>query len=252
MESLASLTQNYRVAINDVDFTKKMKLSAAFNYFQEIANNHAFNLGIGINHISEKNNVTWVLIKIRVDMLRYPAWDEEIVVKTWPHTPKKYEFERNYTISDLEGNILARCVSTWVIIDLATRELKKSETISYEFHDFLTEKAIDCSLGKIRLPEDFDLAYRRMIGCSDIDMNGHLNNSKYVDFIMDCFTMEQLRNNQAASIQVNYLSEAFPGDTVLMYRHISETEPGKVYIKGTRESTGENIFTAVLLTSPIS
>lgn len=252
MESMASLTQNHHITINDVDFTKKMKLSSAFNYFQEIANNHSFNLGIGISHISESFNVTWVLIKIRVDILRYPVWDEEIVVKTWPHIPKRYEFDRDFTISDMNGNIIAKCVSTWVLLDLTSRELRKSEVITADYHGFHTERAIDCTLGKIRLPEEFEMVYKRMIGCSDIDMNGHLNNSKYVDFIMDCFSMEQLKKNQASSLQVNYLNEALPGDTIIMYRHISPTEKGRVYIKGIREGTGENIFTATMITSPIT
>jgi Acyl-ACP thioesterase len=251
MNPLPILSQRYRISINDIDFTKKIKPSAIFNYFQEIANMHSENLGVGLDTIRTENGVMWVLIKIRVDIIRYPLWDEEIIVETWPQTPRKYEFERDFIITGLNGEILVRGISSWVILDTETHELKKSDTIKLDRPEPKTTRALDCTLGKIRLPEEFELIYKRLIGCSDIDINCHLNNSKYIDFIMDCFTMDQLRNNKAKSIQVNYLNEAMPGDTILIYKHIIHEDPHKILIKGVRETGSDLIFSASLETSPL-
>jgi hypothetical protein len=52
------------------------------------------------------------------------------------------------------------------------------------------------------------------------------------------------------SIQVSYLNEALPGDTVLLYRHYNAEQPGKVFIKGIREKNQDAIFTAMLEIQP--
>lgn len=242
MKPLVKYSKKYQILVNDVDFTKKLKLSAAFNYFQEIAGLHSSNLGIGFNTIEKEKGVAWVLIRMRVDMIRYPVWNEEVILETWPQLPKKYRFERDFYIKDLEDNIIAKAVSTWVIVDVQTKELRKAETIAIDYPEIITERAIDCTLGKINPYGQRKIAYERVIGCSDIDMNGHLNNSKYVDFIMDCFTMDSLKEYHAKSIQVQYISEALVGDKITLYKYVDELSSGRVYIEGINEKSDTKIF----------
>lgn len=242
MIPVGKMNKKYQVMFHDVGFTKKLKLSAVFNYFQEIAGLHADNLGIGISTIEEKYGVAWVLVRMRVDITRYPVWDEEIIVETWPQIPGKLEFERDYIIRDLKGNIIARAASVWVIIDIKTRRLKKADVIAIDYPEMPTERAIGSSLGKLEPFGIPQLAYKRTIGCSDIDINAHLNNSKYIDFIMDCFSMEDLKKYSASSIQVNYLNEALPGDTIMLFKDTTEINTGRIYIKGVNEKNSSMIF----------
>jgi hypothetical protein len=45
-----------------VDIAKSLRVSEAFNYFQDIAGLHADNLGAGIDHIKEAYDVAWIII----------------------------------------------------------------------------------------------------------------------------------------------------------------------------------------------
>jgi medium-chain acyl-[acyl-carrier-protein] hydrolase len=92
---MKSLSKNYQILVNDADFLKKLKLSAAFNFFQETAALHTNSLGIGFNTIQENFGVAWLLIRMRVDIIRYPVWNEEITVDTWHQIPRKLEFDRD-------------------------------------------------------------------------------------------------------------------------------------------------------------
>lgn len=242
--SLPKLSSSYRVTVVDADFTKKLKMSAAFNYFQEIAGNHSQKLGSGFDDIKIKANAAWVLAKMRVDVIRYPLWEEEVTIETWPLPPKKYELDRDYIMNDINGNIVMRAVSTWAVIDIDSRELKKVETISADWPEFITERAIDCKLGKIRPNGELELAYNRHIGCSDIDMNGHINNSKYIDFIMDCFSLEDIKKYRAESIQVSYQNEAFAGDTIEIYKCYDKSNENRIYVEGIKSVDKKTIFTA--------
>ena len=247
MAPVSKYIKIYQVLVNDVDFTKKLKPSAAFNYFQEIASLHSDNLGIGFNTIEKEQGVVWVLIRMRVEMLRYPVWNEEIILETWPIIPKRFHFERDFFMKDLKDNIIAKAISMWVIIDVKTRELRNSETIAIDYPEIIPKRAIESNLGKIKPVGERKIAYKRIIGCSDIDMNGHLNNSKYIDFIMDCFTIDDLRKYQANSIQVCYINEALPGEEITFYKYSNASKPGeihngKIYVEGVNEKANSQKF----------
>ncbi len=250
------LINRYPILMGDVDFAKNLKLSAAFNYFQEMARLHADKLGVGIEDIELRHGGVWVLTRMRVDMYRYPVWGEEVIIETWPLVPSKFEFNRDYLMKDAKGKIIACAVSTWMVLDVRTRRPKRSEAIGMPNPDQDDERprAISCTLGKLKMPVNSVLAYERVIGCSDIDSNGHLNNSKYLDFIIDCFSMEQLRRCRLVSVQINYLGEAFAGDTVALYKNFAipeqsvEHEEGirTFYIEGVCGKDGSVIFIARL------
>lgn len=246
MEPQSKLSIKYQVMVNDVDFMKKLKLSAAFNYFQEIAGLHSDQLGIGFNTIQKERGVVWVLIRIRMDIMKYPIWNDEITVETWPQIPRKFDFDRDFLIKDMHGNTIAKAVSTWVILDAETHNLRKSEVIAIDYPPIINERAIDCILGKLKPSSEPEIAYKRVIGCSDIDMNGHLNNSKYIDFIMDCFTMDELKKYHAQSIQVNYMSEALPGDTVILRKCREPYASNGIYVEGINEKDNSTIFRALI------
>jgi medium-chain acyl-[acyl-carrier-protein] hydrolase len=242
MERVTRYKKNYHIDLNSVDFKKELKLSSLFGYFQDIANQAAENLGVGINQLVEKYGVAFVLMRIRIDLIRNPKLDEEIIIETWPLKPGKLEFERDFIVYDTKGEVIARAVSVWVIMDLKKRRLKRSEAINLEYPELITEKAIDVELGKIKATENLETAYHKTIGYSDIDFNGHLNNSRYVDFIMDCFPLKEHENYHTSSIEVNYINEALPGDTLIIMKDISRLHEDLVVVEGIRESDNKVVF----------
>ena len=80
------------------------------------------------------------------------------------------------------------------------------------------------------------------MGYSDIDVNKHLNNSKYVDFIMDCFSLKDHEKYNIKSIEVNYSKEALPGDSIAIYKDISEAYSNLIYIEGVNEKDNKLTF----------
>jgi acyl-ACP thioesterase len=176
MDAVSLYQKKYRIESGDVDFNDKVKLSSVFGYFQDIACLHADNLGVGVAAI-ERFGVGWALIRIKVELIRYPVWNEEILIETWYQEPKKFEFERDFSIRDL-------------------------------------------------------------------DFNGHLNNSKYVDLIMDCLTAEHQNWYLVKTIEVNYINEALAEDTIVIFKDLSAFSSGLIYFEGINEQNHRTIFKA--------
>jgi acyl-ACP thioesterase len=243
METISSVfKRTYHVDLRDVDFTKKLKLSALFGYLQDIASLASIDLGYGIETLEKKYGVAWILTRIRVDIDRLPKWDEEILIETWPLEPGKIEFDRDFLVKDANGKTIIRAISKWVIMDIKERKIKRSELINIRYPENMTERAIEAKLGRMKDFGQLEVAYKKVIGYSDIDFNGHLNNSKYVDYIMDCFPVAEHKKHSLRSVDLNFMHEALPGDTLILLKDVSKAGEGIIYIEGVNEKDNHAVF----------
>lgn len=243
MESATTVYyKKYHIDLRDVDFTKKLKLSNLFSYFEDIASDAAENLGFGIKTLEKKFNVAWILTRIRVEIMRVPDWNEDIVIETWPLKPSKVEFDRDYLVKDKNGEIIIRAVSKWVIMDIKERKIRRSDVIGIRYPEIIEERAIAGKLGKLKNFGKLETAYNKVIGYSDIDLNGHLNNSKYVDYIMDCFPVEDHKNYAIKTIDLHFNHEALPGDTITLFEDMSKVDENVIYIEGVNKAENNVVF----------
>ena len=234
-------TKNYKVEINHVDFKGDLKLSSLFTYCQDIAGLHAENLGMGRKVLYEQYGVIWVLVRVRVDIIKYPKYRDIITIETWPQEPSRMGFDRDFLVKDKEGNILAKAVSTWVVIDVESRKLVRTKAVYTGYPPVIDERAIDCKLGHLKSSGELEMAYERIVRYSDIDVNEHLNNAKYLDFIMDSFTLEEHKNFDVKSIEISYSNEALSGETIGIYEDRSRMDSNIIYMEGIREG-GDLVF----------
>jgi len=239
--------KQYHIDLGDVDFQKRLKISSMFNYFQDIASLHVENLGVGIDTLINRYGVTWILTRMRVDIEKVPVLGEDILVETWPQIPKRVEFDRDFLIRDAAGNPVVRAASTWIILDVKTRELKKSDAIPSHYPFTPPERAIDCRLGRFKAHGTPEVAYEKVIGYSDVDFNEHLNNTKYIDFIMDCFSLDEHRRYDIKSLEIDYINEALPGDRLTLYRDLSAYREGIVYVEGLNQNDVRSFKSQLLI-----
>jgi acyl-ACP thioesterase len=243
MEMEPIYQKQFKIEISDVDFNKELRLSTLFSLFQDVASEAVDKLGIGINTLANNYGVAWVLIKMRVEVLRYPTWEEKIIIETWPREIKTLEFERDFLVYDQNNNLIIKASSIWIILDTNTRRIKRSNTLPARYIQ-MTKKALDNKFMKLRAFGDLHEAYKRMIGYSDIDFNGHLNNSKYIDFITDCFPLQNHQDFYVKAIEVNFINEALPGETLVLKKDVTNVNENTIYIEG--ETNNQTTFKAVV------
>ena len=246
MEPLYVYKKNYSVTYGDSDYYKRIKVSSLFNYIQNVASLHSKNMGVGIDDIEKVHGFAWVIVRIMVDIIRLPIWNEEIYIETWSAMQKKLEFERDFCVKDKEGNILVNATSSWVLMDIEKREIIKTNSINIKYPPLIKERAINRRMAKLRANGELLFVYNKKISYSDIDINGHMNNSKYIDFIADCFPMEKHCEYIVENMQVNYICEALAGDTISFYKDISRLESRIVYVEGVSAEKDKVYFKACI------
>lgn len=245
MSSKLKYSKKFKVNISDANFTKKIKPSRIFECFQEVAAEHACKLGVGLDQMQSKYSIAWVLVKMRADISKYPELNEEFTVHTWYHPPGGMQFRRDFYLKDSYGTIIGKAVSVWVVVDVKTHKLKKPEESFLEyFIDPINENSIDCRLGKINPKGESRELYKVYIGCSQTDVNGHVNNSEYINFVTDCLSMDEQNSLQIKSLRISFRDEALPGETIKINKYTPPDKSLIFYVEGTNISTGKKIFTA--------
>ena len=79
------------------------------------------------------------------------------------------------------------------------------------------ERSKDILLSKLRLPDEMELAERRLMHYSDTDINDHVNNARYADFACDAVRVDLLPKDAfVAGMQIGYHAECRAGECVDM------------------------------------
>ncbi|KAF4355119.1 hypothetical protein G4B88_004331, partial [Cannabis sativa] len=204
---------------------KTATLESILNLLQETALNHVWISGLlsdgfGATHGMMRNNLIWVVSRMQVQIEQYPIWGEIVEIDTWVGASGKNGMQRDWLIrSQATGHILARGTSTWVMMNRKTRRLSKMpEEVRDEISPwFIEKKAIkEDVIDKIVKLDDkakymnTNLKPKR----SDLDMNHHVNNVKYVRWMLEAIPDIILESHQLSEITLEYRKECGSTDIV--------------------------------------
>ena len=136
---------------------------------------------------------------------------EKVIVKTWPHPQGKGDYDRDYAIYSVDGDLIVKGSSKWCIINYVTRRLAFGSKVEYPTgEDFCP--IVNYQDGLKKIPDfstDGAKVFNGFAGDSALDHNGHVNNVKYSDFILDAIS---LKNEKVTSFEINYLNELSLGE----------------------------------------
>ena len=201
----------------DVDGKGVCKASALLGHLQEAATQAAEHGGFSRDVITREHGAFWMLTRVWYRLERPLRWEEELTIRTWHRGGRGASTYRDFDLF-VNGRQVGEAVSTWVLADAATHRLARMSRIT-EFQD--TDGGPLCkerTLSRVRLPETMEHADSRAMHYSDTDVNGHVNNVRYVDFLCDALHMERLGPSRfVSSLQVGYLAECMAGETIELY-----------------------------------
>ena len=205
--------ESYRVRAYETDPTGRASIVSLCNYLQEAAANHARELGVSVEHLQRQNS-TWVLSRLRVRVDRYPAWRDEIDVETWPSGTERLFATRDFIVKNADGDVLVRAVSWWLMIDIESRRPLRLP----EFISSLTlsnrERALNGSRSNIPEPRADANARELRVQYADLDVNGHANNVRYVEWALEGVPKDVLNTMHVMELDVLFKAETVHGDPV--------------------------------------
>lgn len=238
-------TENYKIASYLVNLRGKAGLYAVLNLIQDVGWLHAINMKVTL-----EPNQAWVLTRQKLVMNSWPAWNETVTIKTWLRPPKSDTFLlRDYEIYVGEKKI-GECTSTFTVIDMNTRRLAQTDWSKYD-HLWNRDEVLEHTPGKILFEGLADELAQFEVRNSDIDMNNHVNNTKYAQWLLDALPIGTLKAGaDLYGYEVNFVSETKIGDVVKIQQSKIESiigEKTNVQFQGLRANDNKVVFTARMI-----
>lgn len=200
-----------QVPIHMVDSRVEMTPVSLFCILQESAAAHCeyFKLsGLDLRPY----NLFWVLTRMHVQIERMPIWHEKLTIKTWEKPHSFISQPRDFMVYDEKGEIIVRGSSIWAIIDreampARTEDFERPERCPLE-ENAMTVKAFPRFPA---VPLNDNPVWHKVLH-SDIDLNDHVNNTKYLQWVMDDMGHEFFAHRDVKEVSIHFISQLFPND----------------------------------------
>ena len=223
-----------------VDCFGYAKPSVLLYLVQEAAGEHCALLGVDHRALSPKN-LFWAVTRNRVQITRLPRWGETIRIETWPMPTTRVAYPRCVIAYDTEGKELFRSISLWVLMDKESRAMVLPGKNDVTVAGTITGKELEAPRAVATRPMEHSAL--RTVGFSLLDQNGHMNNTRYMDWVYDLLDSAFHREHPVQEFTVCYMNEAREGDQIsLSY----ELTPEKILTIDAQRN-GDRIFSAQVL-----
>lgn len=232
---ITKYSESFKIRASEVDQNGKATLPAICSLFQEVAGNHALKLSFDITQLHEQN-LTWVLHRMDIKIDRFPEWRETITIETWPAAGDALRAYRDYRILDEAGKQIGCCLSYWMMINIETRRPTRmpKEVLELRLSEIEHVLPVKSSRMKPFDTEASDAEAHFTVRKSDLDMNDHVNNARYVEWMLETFKDEKA--SEIHRIDIMFVQESITGESITserldlpdVHQHQLKNQNGKV------------------------
>lgn len=234
-------TGKYKVNAHDTDLNNIVSLTGLLRYMQDSANCQMEDDGLSYDELFSRG-LAFVLSRIKVSIYHPIYSHDEIEVETWACESSGVSFNRCYRIKR-DGEIMAEAFSIWALVDTNAHRLIRVSDFEGEYG---SDSPVELDMSKrFRLPADINLTLvgERNVEYQDVDMNRHINNTRYGDILFGY--IPEIENNRVIKFEINYISEAPLGETLKVY--MAKGDDGNYYFRTVREGSKTNVEAEMMI-----
>lgn len=222
--------ETYFLSANEGNAEQEMALTILVSKIIDIATAHANSLGIGNPSMTEMH-AGWILSRLTVEMDSYPVVNSYYTLETWVESFNRHFSERSFRISDPDGKVYGYARSIWMVMDTVNHtnvglshlslppDMIPDEKVPIERqtrHVPIAEKGMVATASKETLPATAP-PFRYRFEYSDIDYYRHVNTVRYVNILINRFSLAEHDATFIRRLELSFLHEAKYGmDTTIL------------------------------------
>ena len=201
-----------KIPFDMADMNGHIKLPDVILLSLQVSGMQSIELGVSDKTILEDYNLVWIITDYDIEVVRLPRFAEEITIETEALSYNRLFCYRRFTIYDEEGRELIHMIATFVLMDRDSRKVHavEPEIVAPYQSDF--DKKLIRGPKYESLNESISKDYH--VRFYDLDMNGHVNNSKYLDWIFEVMGADFLTQYIPKKINLKYVKEVRPGGVI--------------------------------------
>lgn len=209
------LEQTTQILSSHTDMWSRLRGSVMARMLQDAAIVHAEELGVG-HKVGLSKNALWVITRLAAEVERLPVWGEEVCLRTWPGETRHGLFPRYYEMTTTGGEPLLKASSIWLLMHATQRHRLDPKAIGMDMTGSNREGQLPVPARRVPFPEELTQITQRVVQYSETDINGHMNNTRYLDWADDLLPVDFHRHHTLKKLWVEYRSEILCGQTVTL------------------------------------
>ena len=204
-----------------------------FHQLQEASAAHSRLIGFGEKEMGELG-LMWVVVRYLVRARRWPQAGETLCLETWPGQVRHAMCPRFYRLLDASGELVLDGSCLWAVVDRQSRQMVQPQERGVNIEPLTTgeEARLPTALRRVSTDRESEYTVTEEV----IDVNGHMNNTRYFDVAERCAGLDA-RTHGLVEAAAEYQSEALLGDRL---RLCWSLEGGTLTVLGERE--GQSVF----------
>ena len=183
----------------------RMKTSWLLACLQEVAGEHSELLGASNGEYNGRN-LFWAVTRHKVEITRLPEAKENITLQTWPCPTTRVAYPRATVAYDKQGNELFRAMSLWVLMDADSRAMILPGKSGVLVEGITTGREVGNPVSLA--PAVGGNCVSRPVRYTDLDVNGHRNNTQYLNWVDDLLPSAFHRDHAAKEFTICYINES--------------------------------------------
>ena len=219
--------EKFKVRAYEAGHDGRVKFQAIFNYLQEAASNHAAALKLAKTDL-DAMGLTWVLSRFHLQVFRYPFWNEQIFVETWPSKKEGLFALRDFEAFDEKERRVALATSSWMMIDFKERRPVRLPEFIADYENHARGRAIDDPFDRLPELQEVHAEKSFQVRLSDLDMNQHVNSTIYLDWALEAVPDEIRKKYRLQAMEANYRAESVYGQRVQSQVQINNKDAQQV------------------------
>lgn len=220
----------------------RLGLYALLNLLQDVGWAHAHSLGHGHQDTANRKAM-WVLTRQKTRMTEWPDWGSKITIKTWLRPPESVFANRDYQVF-LGEKLIGEATSSFLLLNNETRKPMREDLSKLGFPVRPNER-VSLDAEKIQPQTDVTSIAKFLVRNSDIDMNKHVNNTRYAQWVLDAVPFTSHKKFALRDYEINFIAETKEGDEVVIQEANSNAtlQTGPAFFQGFRERDQKVVFT---------
>lgn len=213
-------TETHFVDNDDIDMFSHLRTSSLFNIMQRAVSKHHLIQGVGHSATIDRGFL-WIIKSQHAVFSRVPSYGETITIETWCGNQEHVLYPRYFRIIDENNREIITSSSVWTIMNASTRKLAYPAEHGIYIDGITTGNEI--SLPKVPLLRETAPVRDFFVPFSYMDLNGHMNNTKYFDVAEDSIAAPMM-GLSLSELTIEYRSECRLGEKLSIFSSHRDNE----------------------------
>lgn len=205
--------ETFTIPYDMADVTGKAKLPDLLAHCLYVAGRQSVSLGMSDDIVFEQYGLVWIVTEHDVTIEGLPQLNETVIIETEALSYNKFFCYRRFSVYDQDEQLLMTAMTNFSLLDWKTRKVSRVVPEIVAVYQAPFDKALRRG-PRYQAIDDPEVSRDYWVRFFDIDMNGHVNNSKYLEWMIDSMGYDFLCQHRPCTLNLKYTKEVSPKGTI--------------------------------------